>query len=182
MTVIEIIDAFTFYGADVLLLAALTALTTQILKVTVLKKVKKKVLTFLPFVLGTLFYAVYAGVRNLSFTYLLQEYVSVIEHGVAVGAMATLAYVMYEQFIRDKKAESRTQSVIATLIDGYVPEDSVEKVAKEVAEAIEKDVTGNGASKTEEILAAYSSGEVTEKDIKLLSRLIIETLAHIATT
>lgn len=52
LTIIKIIDAFTFYGVDVLLLAALTAVVTQVLKISVLKKLKKKILTFLPFVLG----------------------------------------------------------------------------------------------------------------------------------
>ena len=42
MTIIEIIDAFTFYGLDVLLLALATALTVQLCKVTFLKKSNKK--------------------------------------------------------------------------------------------------------------------------------------------
>ncbi|MDE6001651.1 MAG: hypothetical protein K2G96_04975, partial [Clostridia bacterium] len=63
MSIIQIIDTFTFYGIDIIILAAATAVITQVLKKTLLKKVKKKLITFLPFGLGTLFYAVYAGIR-----------------------------------------------------------------------------------------------------------------------
>lgn len=179
LTIIKIIDAFTFYGVDVLLLAALTAVVTQVLKISVLKKLKKKILTFLPFVLGTLFYAIYECVCNLSIRLLLTDYVTIIEHGISVGAVATLLYVLHEQFIREKKGCTQTEQVVATLLEGYVPTDSVEKAAKEVAAAIERDVTGNGAARAEEIIGMYCEGEITERDIKLLSKLIIETLAHI---
>ena len=179
LTIIKIIDAFTFYGIDVVLLGALTAIVTQLLKISVFKKVKKKLLTFLPFILGTLFYAVYACVRDLSIQLLLTDYVQIIEHGISVGAVATLAYVLHEQFVREKTGTSQTEQIIATLLEGYVPTDSVEKAAKEVAAAIERDVTGNGAARAEEIIASYSEGEINERDIKLLTKLIIETLAHI---
>ena len=181
MTFIQIIDTFTFYGIDVVLLAAATAGITQLLKIFLFKKAKKKLVTFLPFMVGTLFYAVYAAVRNLSFFYLFEEYTSVLEHGISVGAVATLLYVMYEQFVREKSGLSATEKIVSTLIDGYVPADSVEQAAKAVAEAIERDVTGNGAKRAEEIISEYCGGEITERDIQLLAKLIIETLAHMTT-
>ena len=181
MSFIQIISTFTFYGIDVSLLALVTVGLTQVIKKTLFRHAQKKLITFIPFMIGTLLYAVYAGVRNLSFYYLVNEYVSVLEHGISVGAVATLYYVMYEQFVREKSNLSETERVIATLIEGYVPTDSVEEVARAVAEAIERDVTGNGATKTQEILAEHSSGDVDERDIQLLSKLIIETLAHLTT-
>jgi len=180
MSFIQIIDTFTFYGVDVLLLAALTATTVQLLKISVFKKLQKKLLTFLPFFVGTLFYAVYAGVKELSFFYLIENYVSVLEHGFSVGAAATLLYVLYEQFVRDKKQTSVAESVISTLIEGYIPSEKIQTVARLIADAIEKDVTGNGAKRAAEIIAENSE-EISERDIALLSKLIIETLAHIAT-
>ena len=181
MSFIQIFNTFTFYGFDVTALALLTVISTQVIKKLFFKNAKKKLVTFLPFILGTLFYAVYAAVRNLSVYYVLNEYVSIMEHGISVGATATLYYVLYEQFVREKSGLSTTESVISTLIEGYVPTDSVEKAAKAVAEAIERDVTGNGALRTQEILAEYSNGEITERDVQLLSKLIIETLAHLST-
>ncbi len=162
-------------------LALLTALFTQLIKKLLFKRAKKLV-TFLPFLLGTLFYAVYASVRNLDVFYILNEYVSVLEHGVSVGATATLYYVLYEQFVREKSGLSTTEEVISTLIEGYIPTDGVEAAAKAVAEAIGRDVTGNGALRTQEILTEFSNGEINERDIQLLSKLIIETLAHLSTS
>ena len=181
LSFIRIFNTFTFYGIDISLLALLTTLLTQLIKKTIFKRAQKKIVTFLPFILGILFYAVYAGVRNLSFCYLLNEYVSILEHGISVGAIATLYYIMYEQFVRVKSNLSETEKVISTLIDGFVPTEATEKAAKEIAEAIERDVTGTGAKKAQEILAEYSSGEANERDLQLLAKLIIETLAHLTT-
>lgn len=164
-----------------MLLALATSVATQIVKKLFFKKACKKLVTFLPFILGTLFYAAYAAVRNLSIFFVLCEYVSVMEHGISVGAVATLYYVLYEQFVRERSNLSATEKVISTLIEGYIPTDSVEAAAKSVAEAIARDVTGNGATRAKEILTEYSDGEITERDLQLLSKLIIETLANIST-
>lgn len=178
LTILKIIDTFTFYGLDVALLAVLTAITVQICKVTFLKKAQKKLITFLPFTVGAIYYAVYAALVNWSLSYLLTEYVSVLEHGVSVGSVATLLYVLYEQFVRAKKSPSISEGIISTLIEGYVPTDKIESVAKKIAEAIERDVTGNGALRAAEIICENSE-ELAERDVELLSKLIIETLAHV---
>lgn len=180
MTVFEIIDAFTFYGLDVIALAAATCIFVQVLKVTLLKKLQKKAITFLPFVIGGLLYAGYSALINLSFKYVCDNYVAVLEHGFSVGALSTLIYVWYEQFLRGKKAEHAGASVVATLIEGYVPNDAVAATAEQIATAIERDVTGDGATKTCRILTENRLEDVTEEDVKMLSRLIIETLAHLS--
>lgn len=181
MTFIQIIDTFTFYGVDVLLLAFATMCATQLIKKFLFKNSKKKLVTFLPFVIGTVLYAAYAAVRNLNFFYIFEEYASIAEHGFSVGMAATIYYILYEQFVREKSSITSTEKIITTLIEGYIPADSVEKAAKAVAEAIQRDVTGNGAVRAQEILTEYSGEEVNERDIRLLSKLIIETLAHITT-
>jgi hypothetical protein len=182
LTLIEIIDTFTFYGLDVILLAAATCAIVQVLKLTLLKKCKKKILTFLPFIVGTILYAAYSAISHFDAGYVLTNYTQVVEHGFAVGALSTVIYVWYEQFIRETKETSFAESVISTLIDGYVPTDAVESTAQAIAEAIQKDVTGDGAKKAAEILNANSLEDITERDVTLLSKLIIETLAHITTT
>lgn len=181
MSIFQIIDAFAFYGFDVIVLGALTSVTVQILKKTLLKKCNKKVFTFLPFIFGTLFYAAYAAVRHLSLEYLIENYITVMEYGFSVGALSTLTYICYEQFLQNKTTVSATEGVIATLIAGYVPSDSVENVAKLIAEAIGRDVLGDGAKRTAEILTENQCENVTENDVKLLAKLIIETLAHLNT-
>lgn len=179
MTIIRIIDTFTFYGLDIIGLAALTCVCVQVLKLTALKKIRRKIATFMPILLGVVFYAVYAGICHLSACWVLENYVDVLEHGFSVGALSTLIYVWYEQFIRDKEKTSATQGVIATLIDGYVPDAQTERIAKAICETLEKDVTGNGANRIAEILNENRPESVNEADVKLLAKLIIETLAHI---
>jgi hypothetical protein len=181
LTLIEIIDTFTFYGVDVILLAAATCAIVQVLKVTLLKHCKKKIVTFLPFVVGAVLYAVYAAISHLDAAYVLTNYTQIVEHGFAVGALSTVIYVWYEQFIRETAKSSLAESVISTLIEGYVPTDAVENTAKAIAEAIQKDVTGDGAKKAAEIITANSLEDITERDVALLSKLIIETLAHVNT-
>ena len=181
MTVIQIIDTFTFYGLDIFALAAVTCALVQILKLTLFKKCKKKLVTLAPFIIGSILYAGYAALVNLSFVFVAKNYVSVLEHGFSVGALSTLMYVWYEQFLRDGKATNATEGVIATLIEGYVPNEAVVKTAAEIANAIERDVTGDGAKKTADILAAIRADDVTDGDVKTLARLIIETLAHMNT-
>lgn len=181
LSFIQIINTFTFYGLDIGALALLTCAITQLIKRLFFKTARKKLVTFMPFIIGTALYAVYAVIRNLSFEYLLNEYVSILEHGISVGAVATLYYVLYEQFIREKDGLSETEGVIATLLEGYVPAKNLAAASKAVASAIEKDVTGNGAEKAQKLLSEYSDGKISENDILLLSRLIIETLAHLTT-
>lgn len=180
MSFMKIIDTFSFYGMDVILLAAVTCIAVQLLKKSVMKNCKKKIVTFLPFLLGTLFYAAFAAVKRLDFFYIIENYVEVYEHGFAVGALSTVIYVWYEQFIRDKSEKSTVESVIETLIEGYVPSEALEATAKAIAEAISKDVTGNGAAKAVEILSANADEELSERDVQLLAKLIIETLAHLS--
>ena len=179
MTIIQIIDTFTFYGLDIIALAVATCAAVQIVKLTLLKRVRKKIVTFLPLLFGTLFYAVYAAILHLNAAWVILNYVTVLEHGLSVGALSTLIYVWYEQFVRDKKYVSATQGIIATLIEGYVPSERIESTAQAICEAIERDVTGNGASRIAEILSAGDLEGVSESDIKLLAKLIIETLAHV---
>ena len=178
MTFIQIIDTFTFYGFDVAALAFITTVAVQILKKTILKSVNKKIFTFLPFIVGTVLYAAYYAAINVSLRVLVSDYVAVLEHGISVGAVATLVYVMYEQFVREKNTLSATEGVIKTLIEAYVPPENLERVAKEIAAAIEKDVTGGGARKAAEILTE-NCGDIDENSVNLLAKLIIETLAHL---
>lgn len=182
MTIIQIIDTLTFYGMDVILLAAATCALVQILKIALFKKRNKRVLTLLPFLIGSLLYAGYCALTHLSFKFVADNLPTVLEYGFSVGALSTVIYVWYEQFMREKKSADATEGVIATLIKGYVPDELTESVAAEIAQAISRDVTGDGAKKIADILCENHPEEVTENDIRMLSRLIVETLAHISIT
>lgn len=180
MDFFSVIDTLTLYGVDIAALSVLTCTVVQILKRTLLKNCQKKILTFLPFLLGTVFYAIFAVVAHLSIGYLVDELPYICERGFTIGSLSTVIYVWYEQFVREDKTAGASEGVISTLIEGYVPTDAVEETAKNIAEAISRDVTGDGAKRTAEILNASCAEGVTERDIALLSKLIIETLAHLS--
>ncbi len=179
MSYYNIVNTLTFYGLDIALLSAATCALVQIAKKTFLKNCQKKILTFAPFVTGTVLYAAYFVISRLDISCILTSFHEISERGFTVGALSTVVYVWYEQFIRRDSSATKNEAVISTLIAGYVPTDEVESAAKRIAEAIQQDVTGEGAKKTAEILLTCSDEGVTERDITLLSKLIIETLAHI---
>ena len=125
------------------------------------------------------FCAAFAAVSELNVNFIFEHLPETGERGFMVGSLSTLLYVWYEQFIRQKNDCGKTEGVIATLIEGYVPADDVQKTAKSIAEAISRDVTGDGAKKTQKILSEAVGGETGERDVAMLAKLIIETLAHI---
>ncbi len=180
LSIIEIIDVFVFYGVDVIALSFATAVIVQMLKKTAFKDVQNKLYTFLPFLIGTFLYAVYETLYHLDFLYCFQNFISVTEHGVSIGALSTFLYVLYEQFIREGSSLSTTESVIAALIEGYVPDENLENTAKLIAEAIAADVSGNGTDIAAGILKDNTSDAASEQDIQLLAKLIVETLATIS--
>lgn len=180
MTIIDIFDTFTFYGADVVLLSVATAALVQICKRTFLKNIRKKFLTFLPFVVGTLLYALYAAARHQDFFYLFKNHSDLLEHGFSVGTLATLVYVLYEQFVRSNGNLSAAEEVVRALIGGYVPTETEVETAKQIVRAIEQDDAGDGAEKAAEILAENSVEGVSERDVELLAKLIFETLTRLS--
>lgn len=180
MTFIQLLNAFSFYGLDVTVLAACTSVLMQFLKNGPLKNVQKKVLTFLPFALGTALFGAYAGVCNLSFAYVAEHFSDVAEHGFAVGALSTCFYVLYEQFIRTDGGLNAAERLVATMIEGYVAADKIGEVAKSVAGLFSRGAAGGGEEKTAETLLANAEEGVTEGDAKLLSKLIANTLAEIS--
>lgn len=178
MSIFEMIAKFSFYGMDVMLMASLTCLTIQLLKVTVLRRVQRKIFTFLPFLLGTAMYAGYGVLVHRDFAWVMENYVTVCEHGFAIGTAATMLYVMYEQFIRQKTELTATEQMVATLLDGYVAESKVNEAAKKISAAIAHDEMGNGAEMVIEVLSSYVKN-AGDGELKLLAKLIIDTIANV---
>lgn len=182
MDYFSIIDNLTGYGADIAVISLVTCIIVQVLKRTLLKDCPKKVISFLPFVIGTILYAVFAAIAHLDISYLLTDLPYVCERGFTIGAIATALYVLYEQLIRERENATMTEALIAAIIEGYVPEDKTEEAARSVAEALESDLTGNGADITAQILKEYVSEDVSDLEIEAISKLIIQTLQSLSVT
>lgn len=101
MDISKFVEAFTLYGADIAVLAAICAAVVQICKLTFMKDVPKKVITLLPFAAGVILYAAYAAVMKLDVMYAFYNSAEILEQGMRVGTLATSLYVIYEQFVRN---------------------------------------------------------------------------------
>lgn len=146
MTILQYLNAFCVYGADTLLLALGVTLFTSLLKKTALKKCPKKVYVFLPFLIGILFFAAYRAVLTRSVDPFTNEITQTLEGGFACGCVATLYYVVYEQFLRTASNSAPSPQTklypVKTLLSGIIPESQTEKAAKELTEG-SKNKSGN---------------------------------------
>lgn len=182
MDYFSMIDNLTGYGADIAVISVVTCIIVQVLKRTLLKDCPKKVISFLPFVIGTVLYAVFAAVAHLDISYLLTDLPYVCERGMTIGAIATALYVLYEQLIRERESTTMTEGIIAAMIEGYVPDEKTAEAAKSVADAIESDLTGNGTDIAAQIIKEYAADGVGDAELEALSKLIIETLKSLSIT
>jgi hypothetical protein len=170
MSMIEYLSAFRLYKADVLLLALGVTLVTSLLKKTVLKNCSKKLYLFIPFVVGLLFYCVYAMIAARSFLPLTKELTTTVEGGFACGCAATLYYVTYEQFFRMKKYP------LSTLLEGYVSEEKQEEVAQRLSEESNSIPKDELYAYVQQTLAEYAKEDVTEEELSLAAKTIAEVL------
>ncbi len=171
-------DAFTCYGADVAALAIVTAFVTQILKKTLLKYADKKIVAFLPFLVGVALYAALMAFGDCSVFSDLGGYLTLFERGILVGALATSGYVMYERLSGGKSGTFK-EDLIFRMLSGFIEEQSQNAVASEIA------ATAAGEKRSGdilEILKNFALSEVSEGELSALAELISRTLEVIEKT
>ena len=179
LTIIQLINTFTLYGIDTVLLATLTTVTVAIIKKLFFKKASKKILTFLPFIIGTLFYCGYSAIINLSFDPVVSQITAHLEKGFAVGATATILYVVYEQFVRGDNSTPLAESVVKTILDGYIKSDELDEAAKSAYEVIVNDVTGSALEHVKHVISEHAAEGIDEREILLLAKTLCDTLSHL---
>ena len=104
MTILQYLSAFRLFGGDVLVLGLAVTIAVSVLKKTALKNAPKKLFVFLPFALGTIVFAAFRCLAELSAAPLTSDLAATFEGGFACGCAATLYYVVYEQFLRVKQS------------------------------------------------------------------------------
>lgn len=153
-------DLFAFleylrqFNVDVLVIGVAVWGLTELLKNTLLKKVDRKYLTFVPFVLGALLYAAYAACTG-GFAAGAAAVGGVIAEGMTCGAVATVIHIVCERLGGKGEVSVRAACVQALLAD-YAA------VTAEQAEA----------------LAAAFEREAEEEAMSLLSDLVGESAAQ----
>lgn len=179
LTIIQLINTFTLYGIDTVLLAALTTVTVAIIKKLFFKKASKKLLTFLPFIIGTAFYCAYSAIMNLSFAPVINGISAHLEKGFAVGATSTILYVVYEQFVRGDKSTPLSKSVAKTILEGYIKSDELDAASKSAYEAVVNDVTGSALERVRKVISEHAAEGTDEREILLLAKTLCDTLSHL---
>lgn len=178
MTLFEFITAVEKYSADILLLALAVCLTTSLLKKAI-PPIYKKYLTFAPFVFGCIAYAVYMYFTEKTYNVFSSQ---TVYKGLQCGALSTVYYVLFEQFIRGKKMTGLTdtkQLAVAGILKEIVSDNHLYSlsvyIAKQVSDKI-NDVPFCLA------LCLYSLKgktlpDISETEICAVARLIINTLS-----
>ncbi len=128
MDLMQFIGYLKQFNADVLLIGTAVWALTALLKKTLLKKVRKKFITPLPFLLGIALYAAFAAITG-GFS-ASGAAGAVISAGATCGSLATVIHVVYEQFLRgETKNDAKTECVRAILAPfGEVSVESAEKI------------------------------------------------------
>ncbi|MCL1901021.1 MAG: hypothetical protein FWG51_01325 [Firmicutes bacterium] len=177
MTVLEIIlDIVHKYSIAILGLAFLVCGLTALVKRFLLKSYKlKKFLTFVPFILGTLVYALFLLIVGKMSEIIRLE---TLYSGFACGAVATTYYIVYEQFIRGKTridiSDTKALAVMGILERTIIKKD-LEAVSNDIYIILSSD--NEEQYKSKEILNLIilnKKEDITEKEIKPLVKLILK--------
>lgn len=167
MTILQYLSAFRLFGGDVLVLGLAVTIAVSVLKKTALKNAPKKLFVFLPFALGTIVFAAFRCLAELSAAPLTSDLAATFEGGFACGCAATLYYVVYEQFLRVKQSAAGNAENAATSENAAAANTgSAENAAAENAPT-------DGARSAEEtvrtLLKTFVSAETAEEAAKALS-------------
>lgn len=176
----KIIELFTCYGLDVAALAAVTCALTQILKNTLLKRAQKRLFTFLPYAIGAALYTGYAAVANACSGNAGVNFADALSHGVTTGAIATVIYAVWRQFIKGGSS-SVAEGVIAAMVSGYVEEGKEGETAAEISAALGEMTDDERIEKCADIIVSRANGDISRAEIEALAKLIVETVARIRT-
>ena len=156
MTILQYLSAFRLFGGDVLVLGLAVTIAVSVLKKTALKNAPKKLFVFLPFALGTIVFAAFRCLAELSAAPLTSDLAATFEGGFACGCAATLYYVVYEQFLRVKQSAAGNAENAAAENTG-----SAENAPTDGAHSAEETVRT--------LLKTFVSAETAEEAAKALS-------------
>ncbi len=158
MTILQYLSAFRLFGGDVLVLGLAVTIAVSVLKKTALKNAPKKLFVFLPFALGTIVFAAFRCLAELSAAPLTSDLAATFEGGFACGCAATLYYVVYEQFLRVKQSAAGNAENAAAAAENT---GSAENAPTDGARSAEETVRT--------LLKTFVSAETAEEAAKALS-------------
>lgn len=168
----QFLEIMKEYSIAVLIIAFIVCGFTALIKKFVPDDYKK-FLTFVPFILGIILYAIYLLITK-GFSGILKP--ETITSGFECGAAATVYYVLYEQFIRQKKlpiAVSKEKLLITGMLTNIVELECLEEVSEKIVNILKGDTAESERIKTcEEIIKQSAVLNIKDSEIKILTKLI----------
>lgn len=177
MKLVQVLDVMQEYSLKVLILAALVCGLTSIIKIWIPDS-KKKFLTFVPFILGIIVYSIYLLIAEGASEILKPD---TILSGFECGAAATIYYVLYEQFIRNKtfpKVTSKEALAVMGILNNTVKPECLEGVSEKIANLLKDSSYGEEAltKLCAELIIENGIDETIKKEVDILVKLIIKTI------
>ncbi len=175
MGFVQLYTIFTNYGLDILIVAFVVCLLTNVLKRTLLKGLKNKYYTFLPLILGTLFYLVYLFIIGKDMSFIKDNAYSIFENTIKIGCIATFIYSIFEQFFRKGTLPEKHQT-LSPYLENIIEKEKIEQVAKTLCEI---DLTDEvvALENIKNILESNAQENTTKNEIQFFSTLIFSHLS-----
>ena len=146
MTIAQLIDLLRSYGVDILILGAADALLTALIGKIPEKILPKKYLTFIPFLLGFLLYALFFPlIKNLS----AEDFSVVLERGFGVGLTAILCNLLFARLTGKKDGTSGAASLVIQLLKDCIKEPALTEAAEKISEAFFGEREGTNGDETQ---------------------------------
>ena len=146
MTIAQLIDLLRSYGVDILILGAADALLTALIGKILEKILPKKYLTFIPFLLGFLLYALFFPlIKNLS----AEDFSVVLERGFGVGLTAILCNLLFARLTGKKDGTSGAASLVKQLLKDCIKEPALTEAAEKISEAFFGEREGTNGDETQ---------------------------------
>ena len=146
MTIAQLIDLLRSYGVDILILGAADALLTALIGKIPEKILPKKYLTFIPFLLGFLLYALFFPlIKNLS----AEDFSVVLERGFGVGLTAILCNLLFARLTGKKDRTSGAASLVKQLLKDCIKEPALTEAAEKISEAFFGEREGTNGDETQ---------------------------------
>ena len=146
MTIAQLIDLLRSYGVDILILGAADALLTALIGKIPEKILPKKYLTFIPFLLGFLLYALFFPlIKNLS----AEDFSVVFERGFGVGLTAILCNLLFARLTGKKDGTSGAASLVKQLLKDCIKEPALTEAAEKISEAFFGEREGTNGDETQ---------------------------------
>ncbi len=146
MTFAQLFDLLRSYGVDILILGAADALLTALIGKIPEKILPKKYLTFIPFLLGFLLYALFFPlIKNLS----AEDFSVVLERGFGVGLTAILCNLLFARLTGKKDGTSGAASLVKQLLKDCIKEPALTEAAEKISEAFFGEREGTNGDETQ---------------------------------